>query len=154
MEWGDTIEYVGFTEAKLFFPMGPHVFETEALLLVLPITEYQRRVPVTIGTSLTDMAVDSLGPSDPCQLPASWKTVCFTTQSRRQVQAQQLQKSTVKTTKAITLPSFSTTVVIRCTKLKGHGMRLNLIAEPSEINQLHAVYNADIRGCMTKGAGG
>ena len=59
-----------------------------------------------------------------------------TTQSRRKLQAQQLQKSTVKTTKPITLSPFSTTVVKGCTKLKGHGMRLNLIAEPSESNQL------------------
>ena len=52
------------------------------------------------------------------------------------MQAQQLQKSTVKTTKPITLPPFSTTVVKEHTKLKGHGMRFNLIAEPSEMNQL------------------
>ena len=50
--------------------------------------------------------------------------------------AQQLQKSTVKTTKPITLPPFSTTVVMEHTKLKGQGMRLNLIAEPPEINPL------------------
>ena len=52
------------------------------------------------------------------------------------VQAQQIWKSTVKTTKRITLPPFSTTLVKGHTKLKGHGMRLNLIVEPSEINQL------------------
>ena len=57
--------------------MGPHVFETEAFLLVLPTTEYQRRVPVTIGTSLTDMAVDSLGPLDQSQLSTLWKTVLY-----------------------------------------------------------------------------
>ena len=102
------------------------MFETEALLLVLPTTEYQRREPVTIGTSLTDMTVDSLGPLD--------KSVCCTTQPRRKVQAQQLQKSTVKTAKPITLPPFYTTVMKGHTKLKGHCMRLNLIAEPSEIN--------------------
>ena len=56
---GDAIKYVGFIEADLIFPMGTHVFKTEALLLVFPTTEYQKRVPVTIGTSLTDMAVDS-----------------------------------------------------------------------------------------------
>ena len=77
-----------------------------------------------------------LGPLDQTQLSTSWKTVYFTTQSRRQVQAQQLQKSTVKITKPITLPPFSTTVVKGHTTLNGHGMRLNLIAEPSEINQL------------------
>ena len=56
----DAIEYVGFIEADLTFPMGTQVFKTEGLLLVLPTTEYQKRVPVTIGTSLTDMAVDTL----------------------------------------------------------------------------------------------
>ena len=48
--------------------METHVFKTEALLLVLPTTEYQKRVPVIIGTSLTDMAVDSLGTLDPSNL--------------------------------------------------------------------------------------
>ena len=46
------MKYVGFMEADLTFPIGTHVFKTEALLLVLPTTEYQKRVPVTIGTSL------------------------------------------------------------------------------------------------------
>ena len=64
------------------------------------------------------------------------ENVCCTTQSRRKVQAQQLLKSTLKTTKHITLPPFPTTVVKGHTKLKGHDMRLNLIAKPSEINQL------------------
>ena len=116
---------MGFIEADLVFPMGTHVFKTEALLLVLPTTEYQKRVPVTIGTSLTDMAVDSLDLSDTTNLSTSRKTVCFATQTRRQIQAQQIQKQTVKITKPITLPPFSTTV--GHTKLKGHGLKLNLI---------------------------
>ena len=60
--------------------------------MVLPTTEYQKRVPVTIGTSLTDMAVDSLGTSDASKLSTPWKTVCFATQTRRKIQAQQFQK--------------------------------------------------------------
>ena len=40
------------------------MLKTKALLLVLPATEYQKRVPVTMGTSLTDMAVDSFGTLD------------------------------------------------------------------------------------------
>ena len=82
-ELGDAIEYVGFIETDLSFPMGTHVFKTEALLLVLPTTEYQKRVPVTIGTSLTDMAVDSLGTSDTTNLSTPWKTVCCATQTSR-----------------------------------------------------------------------
>ena len=133
---GDAIKYVGFIEAELSFPMGTHVFKTEALLLVLSTTEYQKRVPVTIGTSLTDMAVDSFGTLDETKLTTPWKMVWCATQSCRKVQAKQFLKHTVKTTKPITLPPFLTTIVPGHTKLKGHGMKLNLIAEPSENNQL------------------
>ena len=87
---GDAIEYVGFIEADLSFPMGTQVFKTGALLLVLPTTEYQKRVPVTIGTSLTDMAVDSLGTSDTSKLSTPWKTVCCVTQTRTKIQAVKL----------------------------------------------------------------
>ena len=69
----DAIDYVGFIEAELSFPMGTHVFKTEALLLVLPTTEYQKRVPVTIGTSLTDIAVNSFGTLDGTKLTTPWK---------------------------------------------------------------------------------
>ena len=127
---------MGFIEADISFPMGTHVFKTEALLLVLPTTKYQKRVPVTIDISLTDMAVDSLGTSDPSNVTTPWKTVCCATQSRRKIQAQHLQKQTVKTTKPITLPPFSTTTVYGHTKLKSHGVRLNLIAEPFKDCQL------------------
>ena len=133
---GDAIEYVGFIEVDLSFPMGTHMFKTEALLLVLPTTEYQKRVPVTIGTSLTDMAVDSLGSLDTAKLSTPWKTVCCATQTRRKIQAQHLQKQTVKTTKPITLPPFSTTIVHGHTQLKHHGVKLNLIAEPFKDRQL------------------
>ena len=85
---------------------------------------------------MTDMAVDSLDHSDITNLPTSWKTVCYATKTRRQIQAQQVQKPTVKTTKPITLPPFSTTVVHGHTKLKGHGLKLNLIAEPFKNSQL------------------
>ena len=112
------------------------MFKTEALLLVLPTTEYQKRVPVTIGTSLTDMAVDTLGTLDSVNLTTPWKTVCCATQSQRKVLAQHIQKHTVKITKPITLPPFSTTIVRGHTKLKSHGVRLNLIAEPFKYNKL------------------
>ena len=109
---------MGFIEAELSLPMGTHVFKTEALLLALPTTEYLKRVPVTIGISLTDMAVDSLGTSDTANLSTPWKTVWCATQTRRKIQAQHFQKQTVKTTKPITLPPFSTTIVHGNTKLK------------------------------------
>ena len=45
--------------------MGTHTFEIEALLLVFPTTQYQKRVPVAIGTTITDMAVDFINKNEP-----------------------------------------------------------------------------------------
>ena len=68
--------------------MGSNTFEIEALLLVFPTTEYQERVPVAIGTTITDMAVDFIHENNPENVSKSWKAVCCATQSRRLVQAQ------------------------------------------------------------------
>ena len=75
---------MGFIEADLSFTMGTHVFKTEVFLLVMPTTEYQKRVPVTIGTSLTDMAVDSLGTLDSANLPTTLKNclLCHSVQKK------------------------------------------------------------------------
>ena len=79
---GDTIEYVGYITATLALPMGTHTFKIEALLLVLPTTDYQKRVPVAVGTTITDMAVDFIHENYPENMSKSWKTVCCATQSR------------------------------------------------------------------------
>ena len=49
---------VSYIEAKLTLTLGSQTFEVEALLLVLPSTDHQKRVPVAIGTTITDMVVD------------------------------------------------------------------------------------------------
>ena len=56
--WGDSIKYIGSIEATLTLPLGSKSFEIEALLLVLQSIDYQKRMPVAIGTSIADMVVD------------------------------------------------------------------------------------------------
>ena len=68
--------------------------------------------------------------------PNHGKSVCCATQSRRLVQAQPSKKGFIKTTKPVTLPPFSTTIIKGSTKLSSHGMRLNLIAESSTSTHL------------------
>ena len=81
-------------------------------------------MPVAIGTSITNLAKRSLDFSDFNHASQSWKTVCYNTQTKRQVQTWQLKKGIVKTTKSVTLLPFSTTAGHGFTKLKEHGMRL------------------------------
>ena len=132
------MKYVGYIEANLTLPLGSQTFEVEALLLVLPTTDYQKRVPVAIGTTITDMVVDFIKQNNPDEISKSWKAVCCATQSKWLVQAQPDNKYLIRTTKAITLPSFSTTTIKGSTKLRSQWMRLNLVAEPSDYTQLPA----------------
>ena len=133
---GDSIEYLGYAETTLYLPMGSHTFKIEALLLVLPTTDYLRRVPVSIGTTITDMVVDFIKENKPDHVSKSWKVVCCATQTRKLVQAQPKSKRSIKTTKPVMLPPSSITAVKGNTKFRSHGMRLNLIAESSNGTQL------------------
>ena len=93
---------------------------------------------MAIGTTITDMVVDFINKTKPDNISRSWKAVCCATQSKWLVQAQPDNKYLIRTTKKIMLPPFSTTAIRGSTKLRGHGMRLNLIAEPSNCTQLPA----------------
>ena len=84
------------------------------------------------------MAVDFISKFKPENLPRSWKTVCCATQSKWLIQAQPENKYLIRTTKPVTLPPFSMTTIRGSTKLRSHGVRLNLIAEPSNCTQLPA----------------
>ena len=116
--------------------MGSQTFNIEALLLVLPTTYYLRKVPVSIGTTITDMVVDFINQNKPDNVSKSWKVVCCATHSRKLVQAQPRCKRSIKTTRPIILPPFSTKIVKGNTKFRSHGMRLNLIVESSSGTQL------------------
>ena len=84
------------------------------------------------------MVVEYISQNNPENVSKSWKAVCCTTQSKWLVQAQPENKYLVRTTKPITLPPFSTTTIKGSTKLRSHGIRHNLVAEPSDCTQLPA----------------
>ena len=84
------------------------------------------------------MVVDFINKTNPDNISKSWRAVCCATQSKWLVQAQPDNKYLIRTTKPMTLPPFSTTAIRGSTKLRSHGMRLNLIAEPSNCTQLPA----------------
>ena len=132
----DSIEYLGYTEAILSLPMGSHTFDIEALLLVFPTTDYLKKVPVSIGTTITDMVVDFINKNKSDNVSKSWKEVCCATHTRKLVHAQPKSKRFIKTTKPVTVPPFSTTMIKGNTKFRSHGMRLNLIDGSSNCTQL------------------
>ena len=82
------------------------------------------------------MVVDFIHENNPENVSKSWKAVYCATQSRKLVQAQLRKKGYIKTTKPVTLPPFSTAILKGSTKLKSHGVRINLIAESSTSTHL------------------
>ena len=48
----DTVDYLGYIEARLSQCIGKKLFEVDALLLVFPNTEYHRRMPVATSKYL------------------------------------------------------------------------------------------------------
>ena len=76
---GNSVKYVGYIEANSILHLGSHTFEVEALLLVLPSTDYQKRVPVAIGNTMTDMVVDFINQNNPDEISKSWKAVFMLT---------------------------------------------------------------------------
>ena len=116
--------------------MGSHTFEVEALLLVLPTTDYQRRVPAAIGTTITDMAVDFISQSQPANLMKSWKALCCAIQSRQLGTGTANNQIFCENYLASYFAPFSTSTIRGSTNLRSHGLRLNLIAEPLDSTQL------------------
>ena len=118
-------------------PLGFQTFDIEPLFLVLPTTDYLRKVPVSIGTTITDLVVDFINQNKPDNVSTvlEGSVLCHTF---KEVGASTTQacKRSIKTTKPIILPPFNTTIVKGNTKFRSHGMRLNPIAESSSGNQL------------------
>ena len=79
--------------------MGSQTFNIEALLLVLHTTEYQERVPVAIGTIITDMAVDFIDQNKPDHVSKSWKVVAVPPIQRDWYRHSPVAKGSIKTTK-------------------------------------------------------
>ena len=97
------------------------------------MTENHLRVPVPVGTSKTNLVIDSFNSADFEQASQSWKAVCYSTPARKQVQWQQV-LGIVKTTKPVRLQCFSTASVHGNTKIWENQIRHILIAEPTTKN--------------------
>ena len=72
-------------------------------VLFCPSFKRAQEVPISMGTSVTDVVINSLDASDFEHVSQSRKAVCYFTHTRSQVQSQQLEGGIVKTTKPVTL---------------------------------------------------
>ena len=115
-------------------------------MLVIPESEYSRRVPVTIGTIHIDEIIDLITDEELKSANRQWQRGIIS----RKVVVKQLQlkenknildqiKGDVKLTWKITIPPLETINVSGMTNINKHSKRVNIITEPRKDEDLFTV---------------
>ena len=123
-----------------------HAFDLDVLMLVIPESEYSRRVPVTIGTIHIDEIIDLITDEELKSANRQWQRGIIS----RKVVIKQLQlkenkdildqvKGDVKLTRKIVIPPLETISVSGMTNINKHSKRVNIITEPRKDEDLFTV---------------
>ena len=138
------VPYIGFVEANLKIP-GVQKFDHDCLFLVIPTNPGHEEVPLQIGTTVLDQMVEDITDeelkSSSQVLKTSYVSCCA---ARRSTQVKdclnsfslEQVKGSVKTTKKVVIPAFSTIEVSGMSKVKGHSKKVHIIVEGSQESKL------------------
>ena len=121
-------------------------FDLDVLMLVIPESEYSRRVPITIGTIHIDEIIDLITDEELRSANRQWQRGIIS----RKVVMKQLHlkenrdildqvKGDVKLTRKIVIPPLETISVSGMTNVNKHSKRVNIITEPRKDEDLFTV---------------
>ena len=142
---GGQVPYNGYVELRMRVP-NVRAFDLDVLMLVIPESEYSRRVPVTIGTIHIDEIIDLITDEELKTVNRQWQRGIIS----RKVVVKQLHlkenkdildqiKGDVKLTRKITIPPLETINVSGMTNINKHTKRVNIITEPRKDEDLFTV---------------
>ena len=142
---GGQVPYNGYVELRMRVP-NVRAFDLDVLMLVIPESEYSRRVPVTIGTIHIDEIIDLITDDELKTANRQWQRGIIS----RKVVVKQLQmkenkdvldhvKGDVKLTRKVVIPPLETISVSGMTNVNKHSKRVNVITEPREDEDLFTV---------------
>ena len=142
---GGQVPYNGYVELRMRVP-NVHAFDLDVLMLVIPESEYSRRVPVTIGTIHIDEIIDLITDEELKTANRQWQRGIIS----RKVVMKQLHlkenkdildqiKGDVKLTWKIMIPPLETINVSGITNINQHTKRVNIITEPRKDEDLFTV---------------
>ena len=142
---GGQVPYNGYVELRMRVP-NVRAFDLDVLMLVIPESEYSRRVPVTIGTIHIDEIIDLITDEELKTANRQWQRGIIS----RKVVMKQLHlkenkdvldqvKGDVKLTRKIMIPPLETINVSSMTNINKHSKRVNIITEPREDEDLFTV---------------
>ena len=130
--------YDGYVELHMRVPNVP-AFDLDVLMLVIPESEYSRRVPIMIGTihinEITDLITDEELKTASCQWQCriiSCKVVVKEMQLKENKDILDQVKGEVKLTQKVVIPPLDTISVSGLTNINKHSKRVNIVTEPRE----------------------
>ena len=135
---GGQVPYDGYVELRMQVP-NVKAFDLDVLMLVIPESEYSRRVPIMIGTIHIDEIIDLITEEELKLASHQWqhgiisrKVVMKQMQMKENKDIQRQVKGEVKLTRKVVIPPLYTISVSGLTKINKHTKRVNIITEPRE----------------------
>ena len=135
---GGQVPYNGYVELRIRVP-NVKAFNLDVLMLVIPESEYSRRVPITIGTIHIDEIIDLITEEELKLASRQWQRGIIS----RKVVMKQMQmkgnkdiliqvKGEVKLTRKVVIPPLDTISISGLTNINKHMKCVNIITKPRE----------------------
>ena len=135
---GGSVPYDGYVEVRMQVP-GIAAFDLDVLMLVIPESEYSKRVPITISTLHIDEILNLIMDEEIRQADKSWqrgiiarKITIKTAQLKENKDVLDKVSGQVKLTCNVTIPALDTVNISGVTHVNTHSKRVNIITEPRE----------------------
>ena len=133
---GRSIPYEGYVELWMQVPVI-EAFDLDVLMLVIPESEYAKRVPITIGTLHIDEIISLITDDELSIASKSWQRGNIS--QKIAVKSMQLKENKsildqvsgeIKLTRKIVVPPKDTVHISGINKINSHSNQLNVITEP------------------------
>ena len=135
---GGTVPYEGYVEVRMQVP-GIAAFDLDVLMLVIPESEYSKRVPVTLGTLHIDEIINLITNEELRQADKCWqrgiisrKIAMKTAQLKENKDVLDKVTGNVKLTRNVTIPPLDMIQVSGVTHVNAHSKRVNIVTEPRD----------------------
>ena len=135
---GGNVPYEGYVEVRMQVP-SIAAFDLDVLMLVIPESEYSKRVPVTLGTLHIDEIIHLITDEELRQVDKCWqrgiisqKIAMKTAQLKENKDVLDKVTGNVKLTRKVTIPPFETVTISEVTHVNVHSKRVNIVTEPRE----------------------
>ena len=136
---GGIVPYYGIVEVRMKIPSLP-TYDDYELMLVIDDSRYGKHVPVQLGTLQIDKVLDLIDPSEMKNAEMAWRRadvvskIAIKSATIKNEKGFSLNdvKGTLKLTKKVVIPPFSTIHVSALSKVKGHDGNINVISDAPE----------------------